>query len=90
VSQSKKLSIKPGAIAPKVDQAEAWVNRDITEDTVPGTFDTHIKPEEKMKRITFELPENQHQAIKIRATQKGMTIKEYMIALLGKELGEDL
>jgi predicted DNA binding CopG/RHH family protein len=43
---------------------------------------------EKKKRITFEVSEAQHQAIKIRATQKGMSIKELMGVLLERELRE--
>ena len=40
----------------------------------------------KIKRITFEVSEQQHQATKILAAQKGMTIKELMLSLLVTEL----
>ena len=42
----------------------------------------------KTKRITFEVSEKQHQATKILAAQKGMTIKELMLSLLVTELNQ--
>ncbi|MFM6128083.1 MAG: hypothetical protein ACKPBV_04955 [Sphaerospermopsis kisseleviana] len=75
--KSLRLTTKPGVQPPSEKSADAWVeNRNGSEEfTVPKT-----------KRITFEVTEAQHQATKIHATRKGMTIKELMQSLLEQEL----
>lgn len=52
----------------------------------PSTTGIEEAKNGKSKRVTFEVTEAQHQEIKIRATKKGITIKEYMIALVEEEL----
>lgn len=75
--KSLRLTTKPGVQPPLEKAADAWVeNRNGSEEaTAPKT-----------KRITFEVTEAQHQATKIHATRKGMTIKELMQSLLEQEL----
>jgi predicted HicB family RNase H-like nuclease len=41
---------------------------------------------ERLKRITFEVPEKQHQRVKVYAAGKGISIKELMMELLEREL----
>lgn len=81
--RKQKLSIKPTAKTQKVTEAGAdWVEKRQPEQVEVITPTEEIKT----KRITFEVPETQHQAIKILATKKGMTIKELMISLVEREL----
>ncbi|MBW4558254.1 MAG: hypothetical protein KME59_20470 [Trichormus sp. ATA11-4-KO1] len=86
VKKSQKLSLKPGVQkTPVQEEAAAWVeSRNGAE--VPSNIVHEEANNGKSKRVTFEVTSAQHQEIKIRATKKGMTIKEYMIALVEEEL----
>ena len=83
MSQKKpsRHSTKPG-VKPQPDNPDNWVesrngNSDVTNSS---------EAKGKTKRITFEVTEQQHQATKILAAQKNMTIKELMQSLLTTEL----
>lgn len=39
------------------------------------------------KQIRYEIPDDLHQALRIRAAQENVTIKELLIRLLSKGLG---
>ena len=83
MSQKKpsRLSTKPG-VKPQPENPDSWVeNRNGSEDVANSS-----EPKGKTKRITFEVSEQQHQATKILAAQKNMTIKELMQSLLVTEL----
>ena len=83
MSQNKpsRLSTKPGAKF-QPDHPDSWVeNRNGNNDVANSS-----EPKGKTKRITFEVSEQQHQATKILAAQKNMTIKELMQSLLTTEL----
>jgi predicted DNA binding CopG/RHH family protein len=84
--KSQKLSLKPSVQKTSVrEEAAAWVeSRNGAELPISTVQEEANNP--KSKRVTFEVTEAQHQEIKIRATKKGMTIKEYMIALVEEEL----
>lgn len=84
--KSQKLSLKPSVQKTSVpEEAAAWVeSRNGVE--LPISTVQEEANNGKSKRVTFEVTEAQHQEIKIRATKKGMTIKEYMIALVEEEL----
>ena len=84
--RTSKLSLKPGVkTTPVMESQAAWVE---SRNGVDAS--TTVAKEEpsnnKMKRITFEVTETQHQTIKICATKKGMSIKELMISLIEQEL----
>lgn len=84
--QPRKLSLKPGIQTPvSPEDAMSWVeNR--------NGVDLEEKPaiSGKVKRITFQVSGEQHQAIKIRATQKEMTITELMLSLIEKALEQKI
>ena len=82
--KSLRLSTKPGLQPqPSEKAADAWVeNRNGSTENISAA--TESPP--KTKRITFEVTEAQHQAVKIHATRKGMTIKELMQSLVEQEL----
>ncbi len=85
MSQAKKLSLKPGVKPTVPEDADSWIEtRSGKKEERRDASGSQIS--EKTKRITFEVTQAQHQAIKIRATQKGMSIKELMVALLEREL----
>ena len=76
-----RLSTKPG-VKPQPENPDSWVeNRNGSEDVANSS-----EAKGKTKRITFEVSEQQHQATKILAAQKNMTIKELMQSLLTSEL----
>ena len=78
-----RLSTKPGVKSQPVN-SDSWVeNRNDNKDIA-----NPIEPKGKTKRITFEVSEQQHQATKILAAQKAMTIKELMLSLLVTELNK--
>jgi hypothetical protein len=95
--QPKKLSLKPDARSTGLlENASAWVeNRNGIDAGTPSVQIEGANCEKqpalmKVKRITFEVSEARHQTAKIRATQKGMTIKEWMSFLLDQELERGL
>lgn len=91
MSQKKpsRLSTKPG-VKPQPENPDNWVeNRNGDKPNGMASLrDEANTPEAKgkTKRITFEVSEQQHQATKILAAQKNMTIKELMQSLLTTEL----
>ena len=44
---------------------------------------------EKMKRLTLDIPQRLHKAIKHRATEEGVTMADLLRALLEEKYGED-
>lgn len=86
MSQKKpsRLSIKPAKNAQPVNP-DLWVENRDGNDYISNQSEV----QEKTKRITFEVPEKQHQATKILAAQKNMTIKELMQSLLVTELNRN-
>ena len=86
-----RLSTKPG-VKSQPDNPDNWVedrngdkpNGMASLREVANSSETKVKG--KTKRITFEVSEQQHQATKILAAQKNMTIKELMQSLLTTEL----
>ena len=81
--KSSRLSTKPGK-NPQAINPDSWVeNRNGNNDII-----NQSEPKGKTKRITFEVSEKQHQATKILAAQKSMTIKELMLSLLVNELNK--
>ena len=79
--KQSRLSTKPG-VKPQPPNPDNWVeNRNGNHDVANSS-----EPKGKTKRITFEVSEQQHQATKILAAQKNMTIKELMQSLLVTEL----
>ena len=86
MSQNKqsRLSTKPG-VKPQPANPDSWVeSRNGNNDLAKPS-----EPKGKTKRITFEVSEQQHQATKILAAKKNMTIKELMQSLLTTELIEN-
>lgn len=84
--KSLRLSTKPGVQSqPPEKAADAWVeNRNGSPENISAVTESPAKT----KRITFEVTEAQHQAVKIHATRKGMTIKELMQSLVEQELNK--
>jgi Antitoxin ParD len=94
-SKTSRLSLKPKAqLLPSETAASDWVNnRNGIDDEAIRSAQVHVNlPEElpptRMKRITFEVTEEQHQSTKVYAAQQGMTIKELMQNLLDRELSK--
>jgi predicted DNA binding CopG/RHH family protein len=88
--QPKKLSLKPGVYpAGSPEEATSWVeNRNGLDSETKASAQDIVGG--KVKRITFQVSETRHQAIKIWATKKGMTITELMLSLLDKELEQSM
>jgi len=74
---SERTSRKAIAIPPK-PSAEQWV-RQGAEVASPAPV--------KLKRLTLDLPETLHRAIKLRAVEDGISIVEMLRALLEREYG---
>ena len=79
--KQSRLSTKPG-VKPQPENPDSWVENCNGNNDVANS--SELKG--KTKRITFEVSEQQHQATKILAAQKNMTIKELMQSLLVTEL----
>ena len=46
-----------------------------------------VAPEQKMKRLTLDLPEGLHRAIKRRAVEEGVTMVDMLRTLLEEQYG---
>ncbi len=75
MSNRKKVNIsqKPDNKVSNIDQ---WVTERTTDATQPE------QPVEKMKRLTLDIPESLHQAIKLKAVEQGVTMADMLRALL--------
>ncbi len=75
MSTRKKINIsqKPDSNVSNIDQ---WV----TERTTDAT--KQEKPVDKMKRLTLDIPESLHQAIKLKAVEQGVTMANMLRELL--------
>lgn len=84
----KKVSFgrKPGAVEKPVDVEEWVTNREaLVEAEQPAPAKT-TKPE-KIKRLTLDIPESLHKAIKLKATNEGVTMVELLRELLEENYG---
>ncbi|MGL5938785.1 MAG: hypothetical protein ACRC2S_00120 [Waterburya sp.] len=81
---------KPSRLSNKPGKNSQPVKADSGVESRNGDNDLANQSESKgkTKRITFEVSQEQHQATKILAAQKGMTIKELMLSLLVTELNK--
>ena len=85
---AKKVSFgrKPGAVEKPVDVEEWVANREALVE--PQTMQEPIEPvepetkPEKIKRLTLDIPESLHKAIKLKATSEGVTMVELLRELL--------
>ncbi len=79
----KKVSFsrKPG-IADKPVDVEDWVtNREALVEEEQPLPAPKVEPE-KIKRLTLDIPESLHKAIKLKATNEGVTMVELLRQLL--------
>jgi predicted DNA binding CopG/RHH family protein len=75
MSNRKKVNIsqKPDNKVSNIDQ---WVTERTTDSTQPE------QTTEKMKRLTLDIPESLHQAIKLKAVEQGVTMANMLRGLL--------
>lgn len=85
----KKVSFgrKPGAVEKAIDVEEWVTNREALVDP-QGLPEPAPKPE-KIKRLTLDIPESLHRAIKLKATSEGVTMVELLRGLLEKHYGPE-
>ncbi len=65
---------------PSKPQADEWVSEGV-EKGIDGA-------EQKMKRLTLDLPENLHRAIKRRAVEDGVSMVDMLRKLLNEQYGQ--
>lgn len=85
----KKVSFgrKPGAAEKPVDIEEWVTNREaLVEIEHPLVSEVETKPE-KIKRLTLDIPESLHKAIKLKATTEGVTMVDLLRELLEEHYG---
>lgn len=85
----KKVSFgrKPGAVEKPVD-VEEWVsNREALVEEEQSTAPAEETKPEKIKRLTLDIPESLHRAIKLKATTEGVTMVELLRELLEEHYG---
>jgi len=85
----KKVSFgrKPGAVEKPVDIEEWVTNREaLVEAEQPLVPEVEAKPE-KIKRLTLDIPESLHKAIKLKATSEGVTMVDLLRELLEEHYG---
>lgn len=84
----KKVSFgrKPGAVEKPVDIEEWVTNREALVEAEHSSESEAAKPE-KIKRLTLDIPESLHKAIKLKATNEGVTMVELLRELLEEHYG---
>ena len=85
----KKVSFgrKPGTVDKPVDLEEWVTNREaLVEIEHPLVSEAETKPE-KIKRLTLDIPESLHKAIKLKATTEGVTMVNLLRELLEEHYG---
>jgi hypothetical protein len=84
----KKVSFgrKPGAAEKPVDVEEWVINREALVEVDNSPVLETAKPE-KIKRLTLDIPESLHKAIKLKATNDGVTMVELLRGLLEEHYG---
>jgi predicted DNA binding CopG/RHH family protein len=82
---AKKVSIgrKPGAEEKPIGIEEWVANREELQAAAPSTEN---QPE-KMKRLTLDIPEKLHRAIKRQAVDEGVTMADLLRSLLEQHYG---
>lgn len=85
----KKVSFgkKPSAVEKPVDVEEWVTNREaLVQAEQPLAPEAQPQPE-KIKRLTLDIPESLHKAIKLKATLEGVTMVELLRELLEEHYG---
>ncbi len=81
---AKKVGFKPKAQNNQSGDLEKWVSdRELNEQTshtVETNTPTEAKP--KMKRLTIDVPETLHRAIKMKAVEQGVPMADMLRSLL--------
>lgn len=75
MAKKVNFTAKSNSKPPSVDD---WVQTRATESD---------EPTEKMKRLTLDVPESLHRAIKSKAVSEGVTMADMLRELLEKEFG---
>lgn len=85
----KKVSFgrKPAALEKPVDVEEWVTNREALTEVEPTLPPAETAKPEKIKRLTLDIPESLHKAIKIKATNEGVTMVELLRELLEEHYG---
>ncbi len=93
----KKVGFKPKPNNSKLDDVENWVNERVTSDVEPSPQDTAATPrpnvrratadevvevKPKMKRLTIDVTEELHKAIKMKAVEQGTPMADMLRSLL--------
>jgi len=85
----KKVSFgrKPGAVEKPVDVEEWVTNREALVETEQPLASEPEPKLEKTKRLTLDIPESLHKAIKLKATIEGVTMVDLLRELLEERYG---
>lgn len=85
----KKVSFgrKPGVQEKPVDVEEWVTNREALAEAEPLLPSAETAKPEKIKRLTLDIPESLHKAIKLKATNEGVTMVELLRELLEEHYG---
>jgi predicted DNA binding CopG/RHH family protein len=76
-----QMKAKPSSNSPSVDQ---WVEHRSTEPETPAPAEP-TKP--KLKRLTLDIDESLHRAIKLKATELGVPMADMLRELLEQHYG---
>jgi predicted DNA binding CopG/RHH family protein len=78
---AKKVSFgkKPAPEEPQGDRLNEWVTHRERQESAEQP---HLDQPEKMKRLTLDIPEPLHRAIKRKAVDEGVTMVELLRSLL--------
>lgn len=85
----KKVSFgrKPSGIEKTVDVEEWVTNREALVEAEQPPSSAEVAKPEKIKRLTLDIPESLHKAIKLKATNEGVTMVELLRELLEEHYG---
>jgi predicted DNA binding CopG/RHH family protein len=81
------MSTKPGRTATPAN-VDDWVQTEPTKPVEPLAAVLPVEAEEKMKRLTLDIPEPLHRAIKTRSVVEGITMVDMLRELLTQHYGQ--
>lgn len=88
MAPKKKVNISPKPeTAEKPPNIDEWVTNRAVESSTQSP-PPEQKPE-KMKRLTLDIPESLHRAIKRKAVEEGVTMVDQLRSLLEKHYGDE-
>ncbi len=84
----KKTTKDLDIVKEKVEQIHTETPKPVVAEKAKGVKKTPkpVEEKEKLVRMTIDTPENLHKQLKIKSIEKGISLRDYILRLIKKEL----